>query len=484
MDRCTETLNSAGVATLTTSTIPGGRSSITASYTGDSQYGVASSTAATVTVSQIKPAITLVSSVASVTYGAQVELTATLTGSGAAPTGSVAFYSGSVAVGQSSLNNGTATLTLASLPAGKLSVTAHYGGDSNYTAVVSAAASVTVNKGAQTITFAPLPSAVSFGAGPLALSATASSGLAVTFSITGPARVSGTTLTTTGVGTVVITASQGGSADYLTATSVSQTIAVNKAAQAITFKPLATTQTYGVKPLALSATASSGLAVTFGVTGPATVSGTTLTITGAGTVVVTANQNGNADYAAATPVSQTITVNKATQAITFKPLATTQTYGVKPFALSANASSGLPVTFGATGPATVSGTTLTVTGAGTVVVTANQNGNANYAAAAPATQTIEVNKAAQSIAFAPLVKTQLFQTKQLTLNATASSGLAVTFTAKGPAKVSGNTLAFTGSGTIVVTASQGGNANYAAAMPVSQSILVVSASHAGIFPQR
>jgi hypothetical protein len=51
------------------------------------------------------------------------------------------------------------------------------------------------------------------------------------------------------------------------------------------------------------------------------------------------------------------------------------------------------VIFSATGPATVNGTTLTITGAGSVVVTANQAGNGNYAAASPVTQTITVAKA-------------------------------------------------------------------------------------------
>jgi len=56
--------------------------------------------------------------------------------------------------------------------------------------------------------------------------------------------------------------------------------------------------------------------VTFSATGPATVNGGTLTITGAGTVVVTANQAGNASYAAAPPASQTISVAKATLTVT------------------------------------------------------------------------------------------------------------------------------------------------------------------------
>jgi len=52
------------------------------------------------------------------------------------------------------------------------------------------------------------------------------------------------------------------------------------------------------------------------VSGPASVSGSTLTILGAGSVMVTANQAGNANFAPAPPVSQTITVSPEAAAFT------------------------------------------------------------------------------------------------------------------------------------------------------------------------
>jgi hypothetical protein len=59
----------------------------------------------------------------------------------------------------------------------------------------------------------------------------------------------------------------------------------------------------------LGATASSGLATVFRViSGPATVSGSTLTITGVGTVVVAADQAGDGSWQAAPEVTQSITV--------------------------------------------------------------------------------------------------------------------------------------------------------------------------------
>lgn len=62
----------------------------------------------------------------------------------------------------------------------------------------------------------------------------------------------------------------------------------------------------------LSATGgASGNPVLFSATGPATINGDSITYTGAGTVVVTANQAGNANYSAALSVSRTVTVNAA-----------------------------------------------------------------------------------------------------------------------------------------------------------------------------
>ncbi len=80
-------------------------------------------------------------------------------------------------------------------------------------------------------------------------------------------------------------------------------------AQTISFPAPPSPMQYGVPPVALGATASSGLAVSYAVTGPATVSGSMLTINGAGTVTIIASQNGNSIYAAAAPVTRSIFVS-------------------------------------------------------------------------------------------------------------------------------------------------------------------------------
>ena len=85
-------------------------------------------------------------------------------------------------------------------------------------------------------------------------------------------------------------------------------------------------------------------------------------------------------------------VNKANQTITFNTLAN-RTYG-DVFSVSATTSSGLPVTFSiASGPATISGNTVTVRGVGSITVRASQGGSADYNAAADVEQTFSASKA-------------------------------------------------------------------------------------------
>jgi hypothetical protein len=108
----------------------------------------------------------------------------------------------------------------------------------------------------------------------------------------------------------VVAANQVGNGSYAAAPQVTHSIVVNQASQTITFAAPISPVTYGVSPITLSASASSGLAVTFSVvSGPGTVSGNTLTVTGAGTVVVAANQAGNGTYTAAAQVTHSVVVN-------------------------------------------------------------------------------------------------------------------------------------------------------------------------------
>jgi len=150
-----------------------------------------------------------------------------------------------------------------------------------------------------------------------------------------------------------------------------------------------------------SATATSGLPVTFTSTTPAicTVSGTNgSTVTGKaiGTCTIAANQAGNSSYDPASQVTGSITVGKANQTITnFAFTPTTLTVNGTTTASATGGGSGLPVTFTSTTPTicTASGTngsTVTGVATGTCTIAANQAGNASYNAASQVTNNITV----------------------------------------------------------------------------------------------
>lgn len=131
-------------------------------------------------------------------------------------------------------------------------------------------------------------------------------------------------------------------------------------------------------------------------TGTATLSGVSLSGIGGGTYPtgVAASFGGDAGYSPST-ASAALTVNRADQTVTFGALAD-RTYGDADFALSATASSGLDVSFSATGNCTVSGSTVHISGAGSCSISASQPGDANYNSAS-ATQSFNIAKAALSV---------------------------------------------------------------------------------------
>jgi sugar lactone lactonase YvrE len=326
----------------------------------------------------------------------------------------------------------------------------------------------------QTINFPQPASPITYSAGlTVTLTATSTSNLAVTYSVSGPATVSGSALTVTGAGTVVVTANQAGNSTYAAATAVQDTIVVNPASQTVNFTGLPLTATFGsAGPYTLNASSTGGGTPTYSVTGPGSITGSTLTINGAGTVIVTASFAATTNYTAAS-ASQTIVVSSASQTVNFTGLPLTATFGsAGPYTLNASSTGGGTPTYSVTGPGSITGSTLTINGAGTVIVTASFAATTNYTATS-ASQTIQVSSASQTVNFTGLPLTATYGSAgPYLLNGTASSGLAVSYSFSGPANVIGNTLTITGPGTVIVTASQAGNGNYSAAVPVSQTIVV------------
>jgi hypothetical protein len=202
------------------------------------------------------------------------------------------------------------TVSLVSL--GTCTIQASQPGNVDCAAAPSVSQSFQVTQGSQTITFGPL-SNPAYGAAPFTVGATASSDLTVRFSsqTTRVCKVSGNTLTLVAVGACTIQATQAGNADYAPAAPVDQSFLVTQGSQTITFGPLSN-QTLGFPPFTLSATANSGLAVSFSsrTARVCAVSGTTVTLAAVGTCMIQAAQPGNADWAAATPVDQSFQVTQ------------------------------------------------------------------------------------------------------------------------------------------------------------------------------
>jgi hypothetical protein len=126
--------------------------------------------------------------------------------------------------------------------------------------------------------------------------------------------VSGTTVTLVAVGACTIQATQTGDANWMAAAAVNQTFQVTQGIQTINFPgPLSNqpfSPKFGTSPFTVSASASSGLAVSFASTTTAvcTVLGATVSLVSFGTCSIQAMQAGNGTWAAATPVTQSFHV--------------------------------------------------------------------------------------------------------------------------------------------------------------------------------
>jgi len=339
--------------------------------------------------------------------------------------------------------------------------------------------------------------------------------LTVDAASSGIGTLAGNVLTVTQAGTIVIDANQASGANagtyYMAATQAQLNLTVQQAAQTVTFLAPLTPVTYapGLQ-FALSATPGiTGNPVTFSVdstsTATATINANILTVTGAGNLVIDANEVGNANYAPAAQQQQTVVVNQATQAITLVPPAAAIHYVPNPVVsvcsaanvgvnvncdqitlVATGGASGKPVVFtvdkASTAVATISGTTLTFTSAGNVVVDANQASNNNYLAAPQVQETIAILPALATQVISFTNPGTLVAGNTFTLTATSTSGLPVSYTAtpSTTCTVSGSVVTAVAAGTCTVTALQpGDNAYFAMAAPVQQAFTV---NQAGLIP--
>ncbi len=218
-------------------------------------------------------------------------------------------------------------------------------------------------------------------------------------------------------------------------------------------------------PFELTASSDSGLPLIFTSSDPsvATVSGSIVTIIGGGNTTITANQQGDYFYNAATPVAHILTVGKADQTIEFEPVPA-KIFNDPPFLLVADATSGMEVVFTSSDPEiiSVSGSMATIHNAGSVVISADQSGDENYNPAPQSTQTIEVVKTEQVVDFDE-IPAKIFGDPSFELFAESSSGLSVNFFSADENVlkiINVNEAVISGAGEVEVSAVQEGNQNY------------------------
>jgi gliding motility-associated-like protein len=263
-----------------------------------------------------------------------------------------------------------------------------------------------------------------------------------------------------------------------TATSaLSGLITIGKATPTIA-SMAAINKTFGDAAFTLTAPTSNATgAFTFASsnTAVATISGTTVTIVGAGTATITATQATDANYNAGS-VTALLTVAKATPTIGSMS-AISKTVGDAAFTLSApssNSTGAITYTSSNTSVATVSGSTVTIVGAGTATITATQATSNNYNAGS-VTTTLTVAKAARTLSsFADINKTTTDAPFTLIAPVSSAGTGAFTYSSSNTAvaTVSGSTVTIVGIGTATITATQAADANYLGAT-ISATLTVV-----------
>ncbi len=232
-------------------------------------------------------------------YGGSGSVTATATSGGpitySSLTSSVCSISGNVV---SALNAGTCTIA------------ASQAGDTNYNPATQATQSFSIGQVGQTISFGAAPTLAAGGTGSVSATGGAS-GSTVTFSslTTGICSVSGTTVRGLAIGTCTIAANQAGTANYGAAAQVTQNIAVGQGSQTITFGAAPSLAVGGTATVSVTGGGStSPLVLTSTTLTICTVSGTTVTGVSTGNCTIAANQAADANYAAASQVTQSIAV--------------------------------------------------------------------------------------------------------------------------------------------------------------------------------
>jgi len=447
------------------------------------------------------------------TYGNSVTFTATVTPSAA--TGTVTFKDGSATLGTGTLNSGKTTFSISTLAAGSHSITASYGGDTNYNSSTSSVLTQAVNKANTTVTLASSANPSNYGSSVTFTATVAPSTGTGTVTFMDGSTTLGTGALSSGKATFStstlaggshsITASYAGATNYNSSTSSTLTQTVNKASTTVTLSSSANPSTYGssVKFTATVAPLTGTGTVTFkdGITtlgtgalssGKATFSTSTLT---AGSHSITASYGGDANDNGSTSSALSQTVNKANTTTTLSSSLNPSAYSSSvtfTATVSSTAATGT-VTFkdGSTtlGTGTLSsgkatfGTSSLALGSHSITGVYSGDGNYNTSTSSKLTQSVKqgstdaVSSSTNPAPFnAPVTFTAVVSPSAATGTITFMDGS----TSLGTGSLTGGTAAFSTStlavGTHSIAAVYGGDSNYVGSTSavLTESVLTVT----------
>jgi len=270
--------------------------------------------------------------------------------------------------------------------------------------------------------------------------------------------------------------------------SSSYSISVGQGSQSISFptqtpanQSFVAGGTFFINP---AATASSGLPISYtsNTASVCSVNGSSVTMGAAGICTIVAAQAGDTHYASAVSQLQDVTIDKGPQSIAFTSTAPANAkvgdvYSVTATGGPSDNSIAFSIDPSTSANCSISGSSVTLTGAGNCIVNANQAGNANYLDAPQAQQSVGVGKAAQAITFTSTVPANAKINGTYTVTATGGlSGNAVTFaidsSSSSICSIAGSVVAFNAAGTCTINANQLGNANYNDAAQAQQTVTV------------
>ena len=165
------------------------------------------------------------------------------------------------------------------------------------------------------------------------------------------------------------------------------------------------------------------------------------------------------------------------------------TFSISPLADNSGPHSSNPILYSSVTPGvcTVSGTTVSMVSPGTCTLEARQAGDTVYTAATPVSQSVLIASAPQNLSFSAQPDQTFspggtFAISPLAVNLGPHSGNPILYSSVTPGvcTVSGTTVSMVSPGTCTLEASQAGDTVYAAATPVSQSVLIASAPVAAV----